>query len=195
MDDSDEHIIPVSINGRLHSRQLICSNCNSKVFGLKIDPEIKRLLNPLLLMIGFKNANSLQAVGIESDRYVVNKNHEIIPIRPNIKVYKKDGKIAVNMVGDKKNTMSLLKKTTEKLEKKGFRQAETKIIEEKSRLPILSLAFKIELTSALVVFLNKIAIEYYAYNKGVMNFLGDPAFTGNKYARTVGERNALQFWK
>ena len=61
LDNSDEHIIPQSLNGTLHSRELICHQCNSNFFGLKIDPIIKNLLNPLLIILGWENARPIRA--------------------------------------------------------------------------------------------------------------------------------------
>ncbi|RYZ18782.1 MAG: hypothetical protein EOO10_25255 [Chitinophagaceae bacterium] len=40
LDGSDEHIIPDSLNGRLHSKGIICSDCNQH-FGEKLDPVLK----------------------------------------------------------------------------------------------------------------------------------------------------------
>ena len=50
LDGSDEHIIPDSLNGRIHSKKIICYNCNSNVFGKKIDPVGKEFFDYLLLV-------------------------------------------------------------------------------------------------------------------------------------------------
>lgn len=53
---SDERIILDCINGRFHSKKIICHNCNSNKFGARIDPIIKELFELFMSLCGLKNA-------------------------------------------------------------------------------------------------------------------------------------------
>lgn len=59
IDGSDEHVIPESLNGKLHSKTLICKKCNQK-FGGKLDPILKETLFMQLHLLGFENAKSFR---------------------------------------------------------------------------------------------------------------------------------------
>lgn len=54
LDNSDEHIIPQSINGRIHSKRLICQKCNHD-FGTNLDPIIKETFGFLLHVLKIGN--------------------------------------------------------------------------------------------------------------------------------------------
>ncbi|WP_367182322.1 HNH endonuclease [uncultured Aquimarina sp.] len=49
LDNSDEHIILNSLNGKLHSKEIICSECNN-FFGAKLDSVAKDFFNPILFI-------------------------------------------------------------------------------------------------------------------------------------------------
>lgn len=171
LDNSDEHIIPESINGRLHSKQLICHTCNSKKFGTIIDPELKRIFNPLMLTLGFKNANSIQVNDLEGRKYIHSRDGKTTPIRPERTISAKDGKLIISVEGDKKNALKLMEKTKEVLF--GINMVEYDLFTEEinySGIPY-SFEYKIEITSKLLLEINKIALEYYAYNNFELKYV------------------------
>lgn len=56
---SDERIFPDCINERLHSKEIICHDCNSNKFGVKINPRIKELFGFFMSTCGLNNAQGL----------------------------------------------------------------------------------------------------------------------------------------
>ncbi|MDF0716958.1 HNH endonuclease [Muricauda sp. 334s03] len=164
LDGSDEHIILKSLNGRLHSKQIICSACNN-FFGLQLDTVAKEFFNPILLVLGLKNASGMIAENLEGeDDYLLRKDNQVVQRRPKMKEIKIQGRTLISIKGDVKNTMKLFKKRVEKLEKRGG-----KVLASKTRgqYGIEPLRIKAEFKSSpkLALLLNKIAIEYAAFNK------------------------------
>jgi len=163
LDNSDEHIIPDSINGKLHSKYIICHHCNTKKFGLKIDPIIKKIFNPIMLTLGFKNVNSIQIEDPDGKKFIHSKEGQILPIKPERIIAIKDGALIVSVEGDRKNACRLLEKTAKSLlgNKKIPVSLSIKEISY-SGLP-LSFSYKIEISQVLKIAINKIALEYYSY--------------------------------
>lgn len=62
LDGSDEHIIPESLNGRLHSKEIICHDCNVKKFGSNVDTILSQTFSQFILLLGLKNARTLYGV-------------------------------------------------------------------------------------------------------------------------------------
>jgi hypothetical protein len=165
LDNSDEHIIPQSINGTLHSRDLICHECNSKFFGQKIDPVIKQLLNPLLLMLGWENANSIKAEDIRGNEYIIGKGIEIKPIRPEKDIKVQGSQTRIRITGDVKNTLRMFEKESNKLKDTGKVLVKANIKEVKDSSPFIRAKWEIKSSIELVLLLNKIALEFYSFHK------------------------------
>ena len=118
LDNSDEHIIPDCLNGRLHSTKLICHTCNLNKFGRELDPIVKQLFNTTLLVLGLKNANSVYSETPEGIKFLYNKTGKVSHIKPELTEIKKDGKTYINVTGDKKNAVKYFAKQAAELLKK-----------------------------------------------------------------------------
>lgn len=164
LDNSDEHIIPQSVNGTLHSTNLICHDCNSNFFGRKVDPVIKKLLNPLLVVLGWENASSLQGKDIDGGQYVISKGVKARPVRP-VKEEKDFGKgKLISIKGDPKNTLKMFQKEAQKFKEQGKVLAGYSISEVKDSSPFIRAKWEIEISPELILLMNKIAVEFYAFN-------------------------------
>lgn len=164
LDNSDEHIIPDCLNGRLRSTKLICHSCNTKKFGKNIDPIVKKLFNTTLLVLGLKNANSVHSEDPEGTKYLYSKTGEVFPIKPELTEIKVDGKTYISVYGDKKNSIKYLSKHTADLLKKGYKPIKFDIKEINGSTPPLQIESNFEITQEIILELNKIAIEFYAYS-------------------------------
>lgn len=164
LDNSDEHIIPDCLNGRLHSTKLICHACNSVKFGLKVDPIVKQLFNTILLVLGLKNANSAHSEDLEGIKYLYSKTGKVSRIKPELTEIKKDGKTYLSVNGDKKNAVKYFNKRAAELLKKGYKPLKFEIKEINDSASPLRLDNKFEITKEIILELNKIAIEFYAYS-------------------------------
>lgn len=163
LDNSDEHIIPDCLNGRLRSTKLICHTCNTKKFGLKLDPIVKQLFNTTLLFLGYKKANSVYSEDPDGAKYLITKTGSISPIRPKLTEVKKDGKTFINVYGDEKNAVKFFDKHTAELLKKGYKPLKFEV-KKISGAPPLHIDSKFEIKKEIILELNKIAIEFYAYS-------------------------------
>lgn len=163
LDGSDEHIIPDSLNGRMHSKRIICHDCNSNIFGKHIDPVGKVFFNPLLLAFQFKNARSMYVYDAEGDLYLSQRDGDIKKVKPEVIKTKIGSKTKLQVIGDPKNAIKLYNKEAEKL------VAEGKISGEPEIKGILSdgVPFKsetvFEFDPKLRLLFNKIAFEFLAY--------------------------------
>ncbi|RZK08542.1 MAG: hypothetical protein EOO46_14185 [Flavobacterium sp.] len=164
LDNSDEHIIPQSINGTLHSKEIICHQCNSTFFGQKVDPVIKKLLNPVLLMIGWENASALKAEDIEGKEFTVGKGIQVRPIRPEKTITNKGGQTRISVTGDVKNTLRMFEKEAKKLKDVGKVMVHAQLKEVKNSSPFIRAKWKIEASIELLLLMNKIAVEFYSFN-------------------------------
>lgn len=164
LDNSDEHIIPDCLNGRLHSTKLICHACNSEKFGRVLDPVVKQLFNTTLLVLGIKNANSVHSEDPEGTKYLYSKTGKVSHIKPELTKIKKDGKTYLIVNGDKKNAIKYFNKQSEELIKKGYKQLKYDYKEIEDTAPLLRIESKFAVTKEIILELNKIAIEFYAYS-------------------------------
>jgi len=164
LDGSDEHIIPQSLNGRLHSKEIICHNCNSNIFGQKVDPIAKQLFNPLMLILGWDNANGVKAEDNKGDEYSINKKLEALPIRPSQELVKKGSARILNVEGDPKNAIKMFGKEAKKIIAEGKVLKDLKVTEF-SGDSTLKTKWEIKGSDELNLLLNKIAIEFYSYHK------------------------------
>ncbi len=158
LDGSDEHIIPKSINGRLRSSLLICSQCNAK-FGQEIDPVAKKNFNMLLLSLGIGNPSSMQMNDINGDPYLLRKNQSIVPVKPEVTLHR-DNTPGIRIKGKSKDVKSLMDKVTKRLKAIGLKPV-FKEVENIPTIAALSVEHKITITEDLCLLLNKIALEFY----------------------------------
>lgn len=160
---SDEHIIPDCINGRLHSKYIICQDCNAK-FGKSIDPVIKEIFSQFLTIWGIKNGKGFQADSPEGTKYLISKKGTTSQVKPTVTVIKEDGKTEVRVVGEPKHAISLFEKKRKELLEKGYKEISITQKEGVSLQPPLYLNWKLETSAELILLLNKIAVEFYAYS-------------------------------
>lgn len=163
LDGSDEHVIPDSLNGRLHSKNVICSECNSK-FGRFIDPVFKEQLNPMLIAFGFKNASHTQAEGLDGDKYKYSKTGEASPIKDDVSITKTNIGTILKIQGGVESALKAIKRQAEKLEKKGLKLTALTKAEIVSEHNLLRIKFDLKFSPKLALGLSKIATEYYALN-------------------------------
>lgn len=165
LDGSDEHIIPDCLNGTLHSTEIICHNCNTNKFGLKIDPVIKLLFKPILLTLGFDNIKAIHSEAPDGKEYKIMNNGEITPIKPDLVEINSNGKTIISVIGKGKDALKKIEKHKSNLLNKGYRILEY----QKSELnyeptPPLRLELNFMISQEIIIELNKIAIEFYALN-------------------------------
>lgn len=120
LDGSREHIIPDSLNGRLTSKDLICSECNNK-FGVSLDPTLKELFNPLLLLLNANNAKGIHLEGLTDEKYVLNKDSEVYPIKDEVTLLKEKGQTYLNVSGNPKTVLKTFGKQYKKLLQSGHK--------------------------------------------------------------------------
>jgi hypothetical protein len=167
-DNSDEHIILNSLNGKLHSKDIICSSCNN-FFGSELDKFGKNFFNPILLLLDFKNASGIRVEDIDGDEnYILKRLNKIQQIKPLISEFKIGDKTILNVRADKKHAQKLFESHSKKFEKEGKR-----IISTASRRYEDSSPRKVKVdfipSKELGVLLNKIALEFCGYNNVVFD--------------------------
>lgn len=164
LDNSDEHIILNSLNGKLHSKLIICSDCNG-FFGRNLDTVAKELFNPILLALDFKNASGIIAENFKGDDdYLLKKDKSIIQRKPTVNIKKSNGRTLVSISGDEKNVTKLYEKEVEKLLKAGRKKIGSIIEKGVSNIP-LRLKAEFKSSARINLLLNKIAVEFCAHNK------------------------------
>jgi hypothetical protein len=161
LDGSDEHILPVSINGRLHSKKLICHNCNTNYFGTKIDPSIKKLLNPLWFILGWDKQRTIKGFGFDGERYSIEKGGNIRHLRPIKNIQTVGRQTIITATGDKENVARLMAKEVQiqKEEGKVIILTESTIIPSYDNLVRFEWAIIPNLELSLL--LNKISLEFF----------------------------------
>jgi 5-methylcytosine-specific restriction endonuclease McrA len=171
LDNSDEHIIPSCLKGRLHSKDLICSECNSKKFGAKLEPVTKTIFNPLLLILNLENAKSVHTKDPDGKEYLLSKKGNVSVVRPELSEVKRDGKTFINVTGDKKNAIKFFEKKALDLLKKGYKPLSYSVDEISEPVPPLSFEWKFEIIPEIILQLNKIAVEFYIYSGLNLNYI------------------------
>lgn len=164
LDNSDEHIIPESVNGRLHSKNLICHNCNSRKFGAKIDTVLTDLFKPLYSILGLKGSKSLQLEDPDGKKYLMKTSGGISSVSPEMYLEKKDGLIYLSVTGNEKNAIKMFAKHAAPFYRTDKKPIKLQAYRIKEISPPLRLKFKITVSSRLILLLNKIALEFFAYN-------------------------------
>ncbi len=176
LDNSDEHIIPKSINGKLHSKEIICSICNSSIFGKNVDPVLSKIFKTVIHALNLKSSKALEAVDEYGNKYLISKNGQTHLQKAEIKFKRgKDG-IEFNVNGDKKELFKYFEQrlkrfdktigTTKPLKLKKF---ESQTVEQKYRTLIIE--DKFEINNILKLALYKIALEFYAYKHNDLNLI------------------------
>ena len=164
LDGSDEHIIPESVNGRLHSKQIICHQCNSKKFGRHIDPILSEMFKPLFQMLVLRNARSLQLEDPSGRKYVMEKSGKVSTVAPEHSIVKKDGLVYIAASGDPKNTFKKFAKLAAPYWNPKNEPKKFNVFPGHESNPPLSSEFKIEVTDKLILLFNKIILEFYAFS-------------------------------
>lgn len=163
LNNSDEHIILDCLNGKLHSKDIICSSCN-KFFGDNLDKIAKKFFNVILLFLNFKNASGEYVEDIrEENQFLFQKNSSPKQVKLDIKAFNVKGKKLITISGNEKDTLNYYAKYVKKLEGLGIKLiAETK--EKISKSKPLKKKVEFKTSTEIDILLNKIAIEYCAYN-------------------------------
>jgi hypothetical protein len=85
-------------------------------------------------------------------------------IKPDLTEIRRDGKTYVCVSGNVKDTVKYFEKYIARLLKKGYKPLKYDFKEVNDTIPPLKFEFKIEITPEIILALNKIAIEFYAYS-------------------------------
>ncbi|QEM06437.1 HNH endonuclease [Mucilaginibacter rubeus] len=168
LDGSDEHIIPDSVNGRLHSKTLICASCNQK-FGSRLDPVIKEALHFVLFALGVGNVKKMKVTDQAGKAFTVDQAGKMKEVAPEIEVIKReDGKIALQVDGDKNLVpQAFAKKATRLFGKNALKLLDQKAIHVEEKVHFLAEVkgeTAVEITPKLKLALNKILTEFYAFS-------------------------------
>ena len=167
LNDSDEHIIPDSVNGRLHSKTLICSACN-KLFGENLDPIIKEALQVVLFALGFDNVKKMRVTDQDGKPYTIDQDGKMQEVAPSIEVFKVGEQTGISVSGEKRTAIrAFAKKATRTfgahalklLDGDGFH------VEEKTTFlsEVKGMAAS-ETTPNLKLALNKVLTDFYAHS-------------------------------
>lgn len=164
LDNSDEHIILNSLNGKLHSKEIICSECNN-FFGSQLDNAAKKFFNTILLVFQFKNASSEIAENLKGeDKFLFQKDLTPKQVKLDISAFKSEGKRLISVSGNAKDAMKKFEKLTKTLEGTGSKII-AKSIEEGTKGVPLRIKVDFKTNSEINILLNKIALEYCHYMK------------------------------
>jgi hypothetical protein len=164
LDSSDEHIIPESLNGRLHSKKLICSVCNSKVFGKRIDVALSNLFKPLIHILNLRNARTVIVEDPTGRKYLKKPDKiGLTPVAPEVTILKEEGITHITISGDPKNVAKLFKKRVKSFLQYGT-PAKINVFDDKSGSLPLSADFELNIDNRINLAVNKIALEFYALN-------------------------------
>lgn len=185
LDNSDEHIIPDCLNGRLHSKYLICQKCNSDKFGKQLEPAIKKLFNTILIILGFENAKSVYSEDPDGKIFLFSKGGNISQVKPEILVNKRGGKTYLSINGDSKNALKYFEKQANELLKKGHRPLHSCVLKTDSTSLPIKVEEKFQISPEIILELNKIAIEFYAYSGLDISKIKELSDRVNKMDRTL----------
>ncbi len=165
LDGSDEHIIPQCINGRLHSRELICSKCNNK-FGRKLDPTFRETFKVVLHVLKIGNVEHLKLQADNDAAYIrSNSTGTIKAIPQGVEITKtEDGKIALSITGpDHIETYKAIAKKSIRMFGAKALEGKFEVIKTQTLSGPLKTSIGILLTPSLRLALNKIIVEYYCH--------------------------------
>lgn len=167
LDGSDEHVIPDSLNGRLHSKNLICKKCNQK-FGNHLDPILKDTLFMQLHLFGFDNAKSFMVKDDEGNPYKIDQEGKINPVKVNAINIEQDGMPGISVSGKMEDAAeAFVKKMIRTFGKEETRQAainrQFQLIEKNVVPNTLIGENPLKITPQLLLAIEKIMVEYYAF--------------------------------
>jgi len=164
LNGSDEHIIPDSVNGRLHTRELICSDCNQK-FGNKLDPVIKESLQFVLFALGIGNVKKMQVKDQDGKAYLVDQAGNMKHVAPEVEVFKIGDQTGISVTGEKNVAVrAFAKKATRTFGAHALKlmdEGKFQFNEKTTFLSEVSAPAKIEITSKLKLAINKIITEFF----------------------------------
>jgi hypothetical protein len=167
LDGSDEHIIPDSLNGRLHSKSLICKKCNQK-FGDHLDPVLKETLFMQLHLFGFDNAKTFIVKDDQGNPYKVDQHGKVNPVKVNTENVELNGMPGISVSGKMEDAAeAFVKKMIRTFGKEETRQAalsrQFQLIEKNIVPNTLTGENPLKVTPKLLLALEKIMVEYYAF--------------------------------
>jgi hypothetical protein len=163
-DNSDEHIVLNSLNGKLHSRDIICSACNN-FFGRELDPIAKKYFNVIILCLGLKNASGIQSENLEGEnKFLIQKDLKVKQVKLDVKRYDIAGKGILNVNGQSKNALAYFNKEVKRLETKGFKLIGKKVSAFEFS-PVQKVVFDFKTPPNLCILINKIALQFCEYHK------------------------------
>ncbi|NDP28637.1 MAG: HNH endonuclease [Flavobacterium sp.] len=180
IDGSNEHIFPDSINGKLQSKNIICSVCNSKVFGENVDPVLAEIFKPIIHALKLKNARGLIFTDESGNKFLIQKGGEAKQLKPEIKFERVGNEIHFSIKGEEKDIVNYLKKRQSRSKNRFSKSTKLEIKyfevkEVQTNNTILSAEYKIEITPRLILELNKIALEFYAHSGLDLDLIQDLA--------------------
>ncbi len=167
LDNSDEHIIADSINGQLHTRTLICSECNNK-FGVKLDPVIKESLHFILHVMGIGKAETMRAEDENGNAFLVDRSGKAKLVRTEVGTFKQGEKTGISVSGEKMAAIrAFAKKVTRTFGRHALKVMDTAVFQWTERSVVtqeLKAEAKLASSPRLLLALDKIITEFYAYS-------------------------------
>jgi HNH endonuclease len=152
LDGSDEHIIPNCLNGKLHSKNIICQKCNIK-FGKILDPHTKEMFNPILLALGLENARSVYSEDPDGRKYLFDGEKSEILTKPHENRIKIGGFTYITVRGNPKYVKKYFKKRAEELLELEYTSLKYDYREITNPSPLIGFEHKIEITPKLILVL------------------------------------------
>lgn len=167
IDGSDEHIIPKSLNGRLHSKGIICCDCN-QFFGEKLDPVLKKALFMQLHLFGFDSAQAFLVKDEKGNPYIVDQKGTMKQVGIEVSKIQQNGHKGISVSGPPiEAAKALIKKMIRTYGKEETLYAVTSGqigFSERQVVPDTLLGENpLRATPRLLLALEKIVVEYYAY--------------------------------
>lgn len=177
LDGSDEHVIPDSLNGKLHSTTLICKKCNQR-FGEKLDHVLKKALFIQLHLFGFDNAKSFVVQDDNGNRYKVDHSGNFHPVNVDVQQFNVDGMQGISASGKAEQAAeAFVKKMIRTYGKEETRQAvldrRIQVIERNIVPNSLTSESPLKVSPTLLLALEKIIVEYYAFCGLDINLIKD----------------------
>lgn len=168
LNGSDEHIIPNSLNGRLHTKKLICKSCNNK-FGITLDPCLKELLDLTIHILEIGRLKKIVYENEEGEKYYVDRNGNMQAEKIHAEISIENGKISIQ--GSGSDELSVFKALSKKmLRELGVKRTFQIVKNNKFSFTRKQLAptplFRkesLEITQRHLLAIEKIICEYYAY--------------------------------
>lgn len=165
LNGSDEHIIPQSINGQLHSKELICAKCNN-TFGRQLDPILKESLVFILHALNIGNVKKMLVEDESGNIYLYDsKTGKVKHTKPEISIFKVDeNKTGISVSGDDDiSTVKALATKAARVYGKAALKGKYSITRTTKLNKFLRAKAEIIISGKLILALNKIIVEYFCY--------------------------------